>query len=325
MITRRELLKTSAGLGLSFVVQHSWAKPVNYPIQPIKIIVPFAAGGGGDLVARVMAQALAEQIGSPTVVENKPGAGGVLGSNVALKSPPDGYTLLNMSNSYAIQAAVTKLPFDPIADLQPIIMAARTPNVLMVNVNSPFKNAQDLMAAAKRNPDKYTHGSAGVGSIAHLGMEELSYVMGVKLVHVPYKGSSQAMNDLLGGNVDMVFSSSTFSTPYINSGRVRCLGVAGPVRVSTMPDVPTFEEQGILGFNASDWKAWGAPKGVPKEIVSYLNEELNKVLKTKAIADRLNQEGTYVVGGSPEHMMNLVETEIANWKKFVALANVKLE
>jgi tripartite-type tricarboxylate transporter receptor subunit TctC len=325
MITRRKLLQAATGFGISSLLLPGWAKPANYPTQPIKVIVPFAAGGGGDLVARVMAQALAEQIGSPTVVENKPGAGGVLGSNVALKSPADGYTLLNMSNSYAIQAAVTKLPFDPIADLQPIIMAARTPNVLMVNVNSPFKSAQDLLAAAKKDPDKYTHGSAGVGSIAHLGMEELSYVMGVKLVHVPYKGSSQAMNDLLGGNVDLVLSSTTFSTPYINSGRVRCLGIAGPVRVATLPNVQTFEEQGILGFNTSDWKAWGAPKGVPPAIVSYLNEELNKVLKTKSIVDRLNQEGTFVVGGSAEHMMDLVQTEIANWKKFVALANIKIE
>lgn len=325
MITRRNLLKSAVGLGASSIIVPGWAKPANYPNQPIKIIVPFAAGGGGDLVARVMSQALSEQISSPIVVENKPGAGGNLGSAFALKSPADGYTLLNMSNSYAIQAAVTKLPFDPITDLQSIVMAARTPNVLMVNNNSPFKSAQDLLEAAKKDPDKYTHGSAGVGSIAHLGMENLAYIMGVKLVHVPYKGSSQAMNDLLGGNVDLVLSSTTFTTPYILSGRVRALGIAGQTRVDTLPNVPTFEEQGILGFNTSDWKAWGGPRGIPGDVVDYLNTELNVVLKSKSVVERLHQEGTIVIGGSPQAMTDFLTAEIANWKKFVEIAKIKIE
>src|SRR6185436_6632428 len=176
------------------------AQQPKYPAKPIKFVVPFAAGGGGDVVARMLAQRLTERVNNPVVVENRIGAGGNIGADFVLKSPPDGYTLLNMSSTYPIQAAVSKLPFDPLGDMQPIIMVSRDPLVLMVKVDSPLKTAQDLIEAAKKNPGKITHGSAGVGSIAHLGMEELAYLMNVELLHVPYKGSSQAFSDLLGGN-----------------------------------------------------------------------------------------------------------------------------
>jgi tripartite-type tricarboxylate transporter receptor subunit TctC len=302
------------------------AKPAHYPTQPIKVIVPFAAGGGGDTVARVMGQGLAELTGASVIIENRPGAAGVVGSNVVLKSAPDGYTLLNMSNSYAIQAAVTpQLPFDPIGDLQPIIMIARTPNLLVVRKDSPFRNAEDFIAAARKDPDRYTHGSAGVGSIAHLGVEYLAFLTGIKLVHVPYKGSSQAMNDLLGGSVDMVMSTATFLTPYVNSGRVRVLGMTGTERLPTLPGVQTFEEQGIKGYNVGDWKAWGGPKGIPPDVVQYLNEELNKVLKTRPIVERFNAEGTLIVGGSPQQMMDIINQDVAGWKKFVAMSKIKVE
>ena len=325
-MNRRDVLRSGLGLGLASLATSPWARPGQYPAQPIKVVVPFAAGGGGDTVARVMGQGLAEMTGASVVVENRPGAAGVVGSSYVLKSAPDGYTLLNMSNSYAIQAAVTpQLPFDPIRDLQPIIMVARTPNVLVVRKDSPFHNAQELIAAANRDPDRYTHGSAGVGSIAHLGVEYFAFLAGIKLVHVPYKGSSQAMNDLLGGSVDMVLSSATFLTPYIASGRVRALGMTGTERLPTLPDVPTFDEQGIKGYNVGDWKAWGGPKGIPPDVVHYLNEELNKVLKTKAVIERFTAEGTLIIGGSPQHMMDLIEQDITGWKKFVALSKVKLE
>lgn len=296
-----------------------------YPSKPIRFVVPFAAGGGGDVVARMLAQRLQERIGNPIVVENKTGAGGNIGSDFVLKSPADGYTLLNMSSTYPIQAAVSKLPFDPIADMQPIIMVSRDPVVLLVNASSPLKDAKDLHAAATKSPGKLTYGSAGVGSIAHLGMEELAHVMGVKLVHVPYKGSSQAFTDVLGGQVDMMLTSATFSGPHIKGGKVRGLGIAGTQRMPTLADVPTFEEQGFKGYNVVDWKAVAGPKGIPPDVVAFLNRELNEVLKHKAVTEKFEAEGTTAVGGTPEQMMEIVRSDVQRWRRVAADAKVKIE
>jgi tripartite-type tricarboxylate transporter receptor subunit TctC len=230
-----------------------------------------------------------------------------------------------MSSSYPIQAAVSKVPYDPIADMQPIIMVSRDPVVLLVNPNSPFRNAKDLQVAAQRTPDKFTYGSAGVGSIAHLGMEELAYIMGVKLVHVPYKGTSQAFTDLLGNSVDMMLTSATFSAPQVKGGKVRGLGIAGAQRMPTMPDVPTFEEQGFKGYNVVDWKAVAGPRGMPADVVAFLNKELNEVLRSKAVTDRFESEGTTAVGGTPEQMMEIVRSDIARWKRIAEVAKVKIE
>jgi tripartite-type tricarboxylate transporter receptor subunit TctC len=296
-----------------------------YPSKPIKFVVPFAAGGGGDVVARMLAQRLQERLGNPIIVENKTGAGGNIGSDFVLKSPPDGYTLLNMSSTYPIQAAVSKLPFDPIGDMQPIIMVSRDPVVLLVNVNSPLKNARDLFDAAKKSPGKLTYGSAGVGSIAHLGMEELAHVMGIQLTHVPYKGSSQAFTDVLGGQVDMMLTSATFSGPHIKGGKVRGLGIAGTQRMPTLADVPTFEEQGFKAYNVVDWKAVAGPKGMPPDVVAFLNKELNEVLRMKAVTEKFEAEGTTAVGGTPEQMMETVRSDVERWKRVAADAKVKIE
>ena len=321
---RRVFVQSAVSLGLASLVTPLRAQQA-YPAKPIKFVVPFAAGGGGDVVARMLAQRLSERINSPVVVENRTGAGGNIGSDFVLKSPPDGYTLLNMSSTYPIQAAVSKLPFDPIADMQPIIMVSRDPVVLLVNSSSPFRNAKDLFEAAKRAPDKFTYGSAGVGSIAHLGMEELAYVMGIKLVHVPYKGSSQAFTDVLGGQVDMMLTSATFSGPHIKGGKVRGLGIAGTQRMPTLADVPTFEEQGFVGYNVVDWKAVAGPRGMPADVVAFLNRELNEVLRHKAVTDKFEAEGTTAVGGSPEEMMQVVRADVIRWRNIAEKAKVKIE
>lgn len=322
---RRHFVKAAAAAGLAAATYPARAQQPKYPSKPIRFVVPYAAGGGGDVVARMLAQQLTERTGNTVIVENRVGAGGNIGADYVLKSPPDGYTLLNMSSSYPIQAAVSKLPFDPIADMQPVIMISRDPVVVVVNPVSPFKDARDLAEAARKNPDKYTHGSAGVGSLAHLAMEELTFVMGVKLVHIPYKGSSQAFNDLLGNSVDLMLTSATFAGPFIRSGRVRALGIAGTERVPTLPDVPTFEEQGFRDYNVVDWKAIAAPKGTPAEVVAWLNTELNAVLKAKAVTDKFRAEGTMAVGGTPEQMMQIVQSDIARWKNVVQKANVRIE
>jgi tripartite-type tricarboxylate transporter receptor subunit TctC len=322
---RRFFLKGAATLGMAAAAAPLRAQQVKYPSRPIRFVVPFAAGGGGDVVARMLAQRLSERIGNPVIVENRTGAGGNIGSDYVLKSPPDGYTLLNMSSTYPIQAAVSPLPFDPIADMQPIIMVSRDPVVLVVNPASALRTARDLLEAAKRNPDKLTHGSAGVGSIAHLGMEELAFLMGIRLVHVPYKGSSQAFNDLLGNSVDLMLTSATFGAPFIKSGRVRALGIAGRNRMPTLPDVPTFEEQGFPGYDVVDWKAVAGPRGMPPDVVAFLNTELNAVLKHKSVAEKFHAEGTTPVGGSPEDMMQTVRSDIERWKNVAEKAKVKIE
>jgi len=231
-----------------------------------------------------------------------------------------------MSSTYAIQAAIGKnLNFDPIKDMQPIIMVSRDPVVMIVRTSSALNNAKELIAAAKAKPGKLTHGSAGIGSIAHLGTEELAFLMGISLVHVPYKGSSQAFSDLIGGNVDMMLTSATFASPYIKSGRVKALGIAGKERLPNLPDVQTFEEQGIKGYDVVDWKAVAGPKGMPAEAVKFLNIELNKVLQHKSVTDRFSAEGTTSVGGTPEHLLQTIVSDIERWKRVIKEANIKFE
>jgi len=321
---RRDFVQSALALGAVAAIPARAQQP-KYPAKPIKFVVPFAAGGGGDVVARMLAQRLTERVNVPVVVENRTGAGGNIGSDFVLKSPPDGYTLLNMSSSYPIQAAVSKVPYDPIADMQPIVMVSRDPVVLLVNPASPLKTAKDLYAAAKKSPDKLTYGSAGVGSIAHLGMEELAHIMDIRLVHVPYKGTSQAFTDLLGNSVDMMLTSATFTGPQLKAGKVRALGIAGAQRMPTMPEVPTFEEQGYRGYNVVDWKAVAGPRGIPPDVVAFLNRELNEILRSKAVTDRFEAEGTTAVGGTPEQMMEIVRGDIERWKRVAAEAKVKIE
>lgn len=320
---RRVFVQSALSIGALATVS-VWAQG-KYPNKPIMFVVPFAAGGGGDVVARLLAKGLSERINNPIVVDNRVGAGGNIGSASVLKSPPDGYTLLNMSSTYPIQAAVSKLTFDPIGDMQPIIMVSRDPAVVLVNQSSPLKNVKDLLEAAKRTPGKLTYGSAGIGSLAHLGMEELAFEMGVQLTHVPYKGSSQAFNDLLGGSIDMMLTSATFSIPHIKGGKVRAIGIAGTQRTPSLPDVPTFAEQGYPKYQVVDWKAIAGPKGMPPDVVAYLNKELNEVLKQKSVAEKFEAEGTTAIGGTPEQMMQIVRSDIERWKDVAKKANVKIE
>jgi tripartite-type tricarboxylate transporter receptor subunit TctC len=325
MITRRQSMTLALATVAPWVTQPLLAQARKYPERPIKFVVPFAAGGGGDTVARFLAQRLSERVAQPVVVENRVGAGGSVGADFVLKSPPDGYTLLNMSSTYPIQAAVTKLPYDPIADMQAVAMISRDPVVLVVGSKSPFKNLAALIAAAQKEPGKLSYGSAGVGSIAHLGMEELAFIMGVKLIHVPYKGSSQAFNDVISGSIDMMLTSATFGAPFIKSGRVLGLGVAGSERMGHLPDLPTFAEQGLPDYNVVDWKALAGPKGMPADVVAFLNTEINAILRERATATKFEADGTKLVGGSPEQMMDTIRADIARWRRVVEKAKIKVE
>lgn len=325
MITRRQSMALALATGAPWVTRPLLAQARKYPERPIKFVVPFAAGGGGDTVARFLAQRLSERVAQPVVVENRVGAGGSVGADFVLKSQPDGYTLLNTSSTYPIQAAVTKLPYDPIADMQAVAMISRDPVVLVVGSKSPLKNIAALIAAAQKEPGKLSYGSAGVGSIAHLGMEELAFIMGVKLIHVPYKGSSQAFNDVISGSIDMMLTSATFGAPFIKSGRVLGLGVAGNERMGHLPDLPTFAEQGLADYNVVDWKALAGPKGMPADVVALLNSEINAILRERATATKFEADGTKLVGGSPEQMMDTIRADITRWRRVVEKAKIKVE
>ena len=321
---RRTFMQAALGAGLVVTLPPLSAQAA-FPTRPITFVVPFAAGGGGDLVARMLGKELGERINTPVLVENRAGAGGNIGSAYVLKSRPDGYTLLNMSSSYAIQAAVSKVGFDPIGDMQPIAMVSRDPGVVVVNPASPLRHAKDLADAARARPGRLSYGSAGVGSIAHVGMEDLAFNLGVQLMHIPYKGSSQAFTDVVAGSVDMMLTSATYASSFIKSGRVRALGIAGKQRMPSLPDVPTFAEQGYPDFELVDWKAVAGPRGIPADVVALLNREINEALRQKSLTEKFKAEGTTIVGGTPEQMMQIVRSDIEHWKNVVRKANVKIE
>jgi tripartite-type tricarboxylate transporter receptor subunit TctC len=287
--------------------------------------VPFAAGGGGDLVARLLAREIGERTRATIVVENRVGAGGNIAAAAVLKGRADGYTVLNLSSTYAIQGALARLPFDPLADLQPVAMVVRDPALLIVPAASPLRSFRDLVTQARAAPGKLSYGSAGPGSSAHMGMEDLAAQLGVQLMHVPYKGTSQAFTDLLAGTIDVMFTSMPHGVPLIRSGRIRALGQAGLERSPVLPEVPTIAEQGAPGYTFFDWKAVALPKGAPAEAVAFLNREVNEVLRQRAVADRFESEGSTVVGGTPEQMLQVVRGDIERWKQLARKANLRVE
>lgn len=296
-----------------------------YPSRPIRIIVPFSPGGGGDVMARKVAQKLAERTGGSVVVENRAGASGNIGAEVVVRSAPDGYTLMSTSSTYGIQASLGKTPFDPINDVTPVIGVARAPAVVIVAPNSPFKTLKDLIAAAKRYPGEVTFGTAGVGAIAHMNMEHLAAVAGVRMVHVPYKGSSQALTDMLGGNIAVTTANPTVAAPMVKAKRIRALAVGGSSRMQSMPDVPTFPEAGLSGFDPYDWKAIFGPKGMPQDIVNRLNTEINALLKDKDFTAVLEADGSTALGGTPAALAALVKSDIERWRKLIKDRNLKIE
>jgi tripartite-type tricarboxylate transporter receptor subunit TctC len=318
------LLLVSALGGLLVVAPSAWSQQP-YPSRPIRIIVPFSPGGGGDVMARKIAVKLAERTRGSVFVENRAGASGNIGAEVVVRSAPDGYTLLSTSSTYGIQASLGKTPFDPLNDVTPIVALARAPAVFIVAPNSPFKILRDVINAAKRYPTEVTFGTAGIGAIAHMNMEHFASVAGIRMTHVPYKGSSQALTDMLGGNIAVTTANPTVAAPMVKSGRVRALAVGGSRRLPSMPDVPTFPEAGLPGFDPYDWKAILGPKGIPQEIVSRLNAEINSIVKDKEFASVLEADGSVALGGHPVELANLIKSDIERWRNLIAARNIKVE
>jgi tripartite-type tricarboxylate transporter receptor subunit TctC len=300
----------------------------DYPgSKPIRLVVPFPPGGGTDLFARAIADKLRQTVKWTVVVDNKPGAGGNIGIENVATSPPDGYTIgMGQTSNLAINPTLyAKLPYDPLKDLVPIVLVSDAPVVLVVPAQSPFKTLGDLVAAAKKAPDTVSLGSPGNGTVAHLTGELLQQAAGIKLQHIPYKGSSQAITDLLGNNVQSFMSSVPTVSAHIKSGKLRPLAVSSAKRAATLPNVPTIAESGYKGFDANTWFGLVAPKNTPPAVIAKINTEVNKALKDPAIREKFAAEGGGPLGGTAEQFAAMLKTDIGKWGKVVKDSGAKVD
>jgi len=312
-----------AAFALAFLVSAAAAQ--DYPAKAIKLIVPFPPGGGTDISARTLANKVSESAKWTFVIENKPGAGGNLGVEQAVKSPADGYTLvIGQTSNLAINPALyAKLPYYPLKDLLPIALIVSAPVVLVVAASSRYQSLADLLAAAKAGA--VTYASPGNGTVSHLAGELLQRAAGVKLTHVPYKGAAQALTDTLGGQVDSFMSSVPSALAHIRSGRLRALAVSSAARSSELPGTPTIAESGFPGFEANTWYGLLAPAGTPAGVVSRLNGEVNRALASKEVRERLASEGGETLGGSPERFAAFLASEHAKWSRVVRESGAKVD
>ena len=303
------------------------ASAQTWPAKPVRLIVPFAPGGAVDVTARTIAQSLTARLGQQVLVDNRGGAGGNIGVEVAAKSPPDGYTLvMATSGQIAINPHMySKLPFDPVKDLAPITPAGQAVNALCVHPSLPARSVKEFIALAKSQPGKLNFATGGIGASDHIATELFMSLTGVKMVHVPYKGGAPAMVDLLAGNVDVGFSTVATAMGPIKAGRLRPLGVTSGKRFELLPDVPTIAEAGVPGYESVSWYGLFAPAGTPPEIIRRLNAETVAVLQTEDVRRRLTESGVLPVSSTPESFASYVTTEIARWGKLIRANGIKAE
>jgi tripartite-type tricarboxylate transporter receptor subunit TctC len=297
-----------------------------YPAHPVKLIIPFPPGGSNDIVGRMVAAQLGERLGQQVVVDNRGGAGGTIGTGIAAKSPPDGYTILLVSVAYAFNPALYKqLPYDPVAGFTPIGMLATGPVVLTINPQLPFQTAQDLIAEAKRKPGDLRFASAGVGSLQHLAAELFLREAGIDMLHVPYKGGGPATLDVVAGHAEVSIGSLIQNLPHIRNGGLRALAVSGAKRNPALPEVPSASEAGIPGWDAANWWGLVAPLGTPAPIVERLHQELDAVLAADETKKRFETEGAEPLSMPPEAFGKYVSAEIEKWGRVVKAAGIKAE
>jgi tripartite-type tricarboxylate transporter receptor subunit TctC len=323
LLHRRRFLHVATGAAALPVVSYN-AKAQAYPSRPVRIIVPFPPAGLSDIVTRLIGQWLSERLGAPFVIENRPGAGSNLGTEVVVNAPPDGYTLLNLSSANATNATMyEKLNFNFIRDVAPVAGFVRFPYVLEVNPSVPIRSVPELIAFAKANPAKLSIASAGTGTPAHIAGELFKMMTGIDMVHVPYRGAALALTDLLGGQVQVMIDNMAASLEHIRAGRLRALAVTTATRLEMLPDVPTIGEF-VPGFEASSMNGLGAPKRIPAEIVDKLNKEVNAALADPQIKARIADLGLTPLVGSPADLEKLIADETEKWGKVIRAANIKV-
>src|SRR5262245_60630208 len=297
-----------------------------YPSRVIRVIVPTAPGGGSDTVARLIGQGLFERLGRQVVVENRAGAGTVIGSELVAKAPPDGYTLLLGTPPLTINPALfRKLPFDALRDFAPIALAATAPSVLIVHPSVPVKSVKEMIALAKARPGEILFGSGGLGTHSHLAIVLFAAMAQIRMLHVPYKSGAPSLIDLMAGNIALTASGVFTAMPYVRAGRVRVLGVTSASRVPMVPEIPTVAEAGVPGYESVQWYGLLAPAGTPRDIVGRLNRETVAVLRTPSNRERITADGADVVAGTPEEFAGFLRTETVKWAKVVRIAGIQPE
>jgi len=312
--------------GLAQLLLAGAAPAQTYPDRPISLVVPFPAGGTTDALARALGQDLAKRLGQPVVVESKPGAGATLGADYVARATPDGYTLLMGAVHHTIATSVYRsLKYDFAKDFAPVTTVALVPNILVVNPNVPAKSVQELLALAKGQPGKLTFGSNGVGTGQHLIGAQFEALGGVKLLHVPYKGSGPLTTDLLGGQIDMSFDTITPVLPHVQSGKLRALAVTTAQRSKALPDVPTLAESGLKGFDMGTWFGVLAPAGTPQAVVDKLNKEMVAIIRSEDFGRRMAEIGAVPIGNSPGEMATQIASDTEKYGKLVREANIKLD
>jgi tripartite-type tricarboxylate transporter receptor subunit TctC len=300
------------------------AQAQNYPSKPVRLIVPFAAGGSTDVIARILAPKLSEVWGQQVIVDNRPGGNTVIGTDIVAKSPPDGHVLLVTPAPFTVVPSVlTKLPYDPAKDFEPITLINTTPMGFVVHPGVPAKNLKELIALAKARPGQMNFGSSGSGGVPHLSGELLNTMAGLKIIHVPYKGNAPALADLVGGHVDMAFNGLTSVMAFIKSGRLRVLGVTSLTRTAALPEVPTFDEQGLKGFQAVAWNGLTAPARTPKEAIVRIQEASARIIKSPELAEQLKRDGSDPVGSTTAEFTAHLRDEVVKWKKVLDRAGIK--
>jgi len=314
-------------LGALFACIATVASAQSYPNRAIRLVVPFPAAGTTDILARAAAQKLTEAFGQSVVVDNRPGAAGNIGSDLVAKSAPDGYTLLmGTVGTHAINPSLySKMPYDHVKDFVPVVLVAGVPNVLVVNPALPVNSVADLIKLAKDKPGQINFASSGSGTSIHLSGELFKTMAGVDITHIPYKGSSPALTDLMGGQVQIMFDNLPSALPQIKAGKLRAIAVTSLKRAPVLPDVPTISESGLPGFEASSWFGVLAPAGTPAPIVARINAEVNKWLQSTDARERLLSQGAEAAGGSPEQFANHIRAESEKWAKVVKASGAKVD
>jgi tripartite-type tricarboxylate transporter receptor subunit TctC len=302
------------------------AEAQDYPVRPVRIVVPFAAGGPNDIIARLVGQKLAEALGQQVVIDNRPGAGGNIGTDSVAKAPPDGYTLLSAGpGSLIMNPLMGKVPYNTARDFAPVSLMATAPNVLVVHPSVPAKTVKELIALARAQPGRLNYASGGAGSSAHLAAALFAAMAGIDLAHVPYKGTGPGLNDLLGGQVQLAIFGIPPVLPHIKSGKLRALGVTGKRRSAELPEVPTVDEAGVPGYEVNPWYGLLAPAGTPRAIVVRLSSEVTKIVRAAEMGEKLSAQGAEPVGGTPEDYAAVIRADTALWTRVIREAGIKSE
>ena len=325
---RRTLLGTAAATAITsaLLAMPAWAQDA-WPSKPVTYIVPFPTGGTTDILARLIAQKLGPALNTTFVIDNKGGAGGSIGSELASRAAPDGYTIVGGTiSSHAINVSLyPKLGYDPIKSFQPVVLIGSNPVVLVVGEKSPYKSLADVLAAAKAKPKTVSSASAGAGTSQHMTLELLGFRTGTQFNHIPYRGSGPAIADVIGGQVDMMFDTTVVAGPHIASGKVRALAVSSAKRLDAMPNIPTVAESGVPNFEVVSWQGIFVPAGVPKPIVDRLHTEIMKILQTPEMQDRLKTLGMQPSSMTPDQVAAFQKAEVEKWAQVIKSAGIKLE